>query len=109
MKLYIATIAAAGSLICTAQADQNLDEYRKCWANASTTVIDARGVSGRTLSYAVFVADSQCRPVKIEAMATNSLSVMNWVSEQLVVKLHNAHRAEDKILQDVASTTPDRE
>jgi hypothetical protein len=105
MKLYIATIAAAGSLICTAQADQNLDEYRKCWADASTTVIDARGISGRTLSYAVFVADSQCRPAKTEAMATNSPSVMNWVTEQLVVKLHNAHRAEEMILQDVASTT----
>ena len=109
MKFYIATIAAAGSLICTAQADQNLDAYRKCWAEASTTVIDARGISARTLSYAVFVADSQCRPVKIEAMATNSISVMNWVSEQLVVKLHNAHREEEKILQDVATTTQNRE
>lgn len=103
MKLCIATVVATGSLICTAQADQNLAKYRKCWADASTAVINANGVSGRILSYAVFIADSQCQPDKVEAMATNSITAVNRVTEQLVVKLHNANRVREVILQDAHS------
>ncbi len=108
MRVYIATMIATGSLIGTAQADQNLDKYRKCWAEASSTVIHANGVSGRTLSYAAFIADSQCRPEKGQAMATNSLPDVNWVTEQLVVKLHNANQAEETAVQDIAATEPEQ-
>jgi hypothetical protein len=111
MRHYIATVIAAGSLVCTAHADQNLDKYRKCWVDSSTAVINASVISGRTLSYAVFIADSQCRPVKVEAMATNSVTVVNRVSEQLVAKFHSANWPKDTILPgvapvDVASTPP---
>jgi hypothetical protein len=98
MRLYIVTAIAAGSLICTAQADQNLAKYRKCWADTSTAVINASGVSGRTLSYAVFIADSRCRPDKAEAMATNNVTDVNWATEQLVIKLHNANHIREAIL-----------
>lgn len=102
MRLYLSTLVIAGSLVSTAQADQNLDRYRKCWANASTAVVDANGMSGRSLSYAVFVANSHCQQVKVEALATNSANVIDWTTEQLIVKLHHAARSvEEAVSRDI--------
>ena len=97
MKLYIATFIAAGLLVCPARASQNLDKYRKCWAAASTAVINANGISGKTLSYAIFTADSQCQPLRVEAIATNGVAVVNQITEWMVVQLHNANHAGDSV------------
>ncbi|MEK1854060.1 MAG: hypothetical protein AAAC48_19910 [Phyllobacterium sp.] len=111
MRLYVATAIAAVSFVCTAQADQKLDNYRRCWANASAAVISTIGTSARSLSYAVFIANAQCQSDKVRAMATNSLADVKWVAEQLVIKLHNANHIQEAAQPeassvDVASTAP---
>ncbi|PSH67931.1 hypothetical protein CU102_15275 [Phyllobacterium brassicacearum] len=97
MKLCIATFIASGLLVCTAQASQNLDKYRKCWANASSAVINTNGVSGKTLSYAIFTADTQCQPLRADAIASNGVAVVNQITEWMVVQLHNANQVGDSV------------
>lgn len=97
MRLFIATFIAAGFLVCPVQASQNLDKYRKCWADASAAVINARGISGKNLSYAIFTADSQCQLLRAEAIATNGVAAVKHVTEWMVVQLHNTNQVGDSI------------
>ncbi len=69
LKLITATLLATAAMIGTAQAD-DMDDYQTCWAAASTSVLDQKGVSEETLKAAALHADGMCESEKIAVMAS---------------------------------------
>ncbi|WP_119257093.1 hypothetical protein [Shinella zoogloeoides] len=102
VKLIAATLLATAAMIGAAQAD-DMDVYQTCWAEASTSVLDQKGVTEETLKEAVRKADGMCEYQRISVMASGQSP--KEMREYMEVQLYNANPVQET---QVAAAEPER-
>jgi hypothetical protein len=89
MKTLAVTLLATVATIGAAQAD-DMDVYQTCWAEASTAVLNSKGVTEETLKEAVREADGMCEYQRISVMVSGRSP--KEMREYMEVQLYSANR-----------------
>ena len=92
MKTLTVILLATTAMIGAAQAD-DMDVYQTCWAEASTSVLNSKGVSEETLKEAVSKADGMCEYQRISVMASGQSP--KEMREYMEVQLYNANPVQE--------------
>ncbi len=88
MKTLAVTLLATVTMISAAQAD-DMDVYQTCWAEASSAVLNSKGVTEATLKEAVLNADGMCEYQRISVMASGQSP--REMREYMEVQLYRAN------------------
>ncbi|RKF37760.1 hypothetical protein BCY90_03190 [Agrobacterium deltaense] len=100
MKTLAVTLLATVATIGAAQAD-DMDVYQTCWAEASTAVLNSKGVTEETLKEAVLNADGMCEYQRISVMASGQSP--KEMRSYMEVQLYNANPVQET---QVAAVSP---
>lgn len=102
MKTLAVTLLATVAMIGAAQAD-DMDVYQTCWAEASTAVLNSKGVTEDTLKEAARHADGMCEYERVAVMASGQSP--KEMREYMEVAMYRANPVEET---QVAAVAPEQ-